>query len=43
LPTYHERFVIPPMQREQAIEMLEDPHEHRQSVGFGFLSGPKRG
>ena len=42
LPTYDERFRIPPMQREQAIEMLEDPHTHRSAVGFGFLSGPKR-
>jgi len=43
LPTFDERFVIPAMQREQAIAMTEDPHEHKQSVGFGFLTGPKRG
>jgi hypothetical protein len=35
--------VIPPAHREEAIEMMKDPQEHRQSVGFGFLSGPKRG
>jgi nitrate reductase beta subunit len=42
LCTFEDRFVIPPMHREEAIEMLEDPHEHRQSAGFGFLSGPRR-
>ncbi len=43
LCTFNDRFVIPPAQREEAIEMMEDPHEHRQSVGFGFLEGPRRG
>jgi len=43
LCTFEERFVIPPMHREQAIEMLEDPQEHKQGVGFGFLAGPRRG
>jgi nitrate reductase beta subunit len=38
-----DRFVIPPAHREEAIEMMKDPLEHKQSVGFGFLSGPKRG
>ena len=38
-----ERFVIPPAHREEAIEMIKDPQEHREAVGFGFLSGPKRG
>jgi nitrate reductase beta subunit len=38
-----DRYVIPPAHREEAIEMLKDPQEHKQSVGFGFLSGPKRG
>jgi hypothetical protein len=31
------------MQREQAIEMMTDPLAHKQSAGFGFLSGPRRG
>jgi hypothetical protein len=31
------------MQREQAIQMLEDPLEHKKSTGFGFVSGPQRG
>jgi nitrate reductase beta subunit len=40
LASMEERVVVPPMQREQAIEMLEDPHEHRQSAGFGFRDFP---
>jgi len=43
LCTFEDRFVIPPMHREEAIEMLKEPHEHRSSVGFGFVEGPKRG
>jgi nitrate reductase beta subunit len=43
LCTFDERFVIPPMHREQAIEMLGDPMTHKQSVGFGFIEGPRRG
>ncbi len=43
LCTFEERFVIPPMHREEAIEMMEEPHGHRQSVGFGFNQGPRRG
>ncbi|MBI4906577.1 MAG: nitrate reductase subunit beta [Acidobacteria bacterium] len=43
LCTFDERFVIPPMHREEAIEMMADPLEHKQNVGFGFLTGPRRG
>ena len=43
LCTYKERFVFAPSQREQAVEMTKDPLEHKQNVGFGFLSGPRRG
>ncbi|MBU2444080.1 MAG: nitrate reductase subunit beta [Bacteroidetes bacterium] len=43
LCTFDDRFVIPPMHREEAIEMMKDPHEHRQSVGFGFIEKPVRG
>src|SRR5690606_17853535 len=43
LCTFEERFVIPPMHREEAIEMMEDPHETKASTGFGFVEGPKRG
>jgi hypothetical protein len=31
------------MHREEAIEMMEDPLEHKQNAGFGFLTAPKRG
>ena len=43
LCTFEDRFVIPPMHREEAIQMLADPLEYKQSVGFGFLAGPRRG
>jgi nitrate reductase beta subunit len=43
LCTFEDRFVIPPAHREEALEMLEDPHERRQNAGFGFLAGPRRG
>jgi nitrate reductase beta subunit len=43
LCTFEDRFVIPPMHREEAIQMLEDPLAHKQSVGFGFMTGPRRG
>ena len=41
--TFEDRFVIPPMHREEAIEMMKDPQQHKQEAGFGFLSGPRRG
>lgn len=43
LCTFEDRFVIPPMCREQAIEMIKDPHEQRSEAGFGFVGGPRRG
>ncbi|MBI4376940.1 MAG: nitrate reductase subunit beta [Elusimicrobia bacterium] len=43
LCSFEERFVVPPAHRELAIEMMEDPLEHKQSAGFGFLSAPRRG
>jgi len=42
LCTFEDRFVIPPAQREEAIEMMKDPHEHRQEAGFGFRDSPRR-
>src|ERR1043165_7285780 len=32
LCTFDDRFVIPPMHREEAIQMMADPLEHKQSV-----------
>jgi nitrate reductase beta subunit len=43
LCTFEDRFVIPPMHREEAIEMMEDPLAFKQAVGFGFTAGPRRG
>ena len=43
LATFEDRFVIPPFQREMAIEMMEDPHDRRSSTGFGFRTAPTRG
>jgi hypothetical protein len=31
------------MYREEAIEMMQDPMEARQTAGFGFMEGPARG
>ena len=42
LATFEDRFVVPPFQREMAIEMTADPHEHRASMGFGSRVSPKR-
>ena len=43
LCTFDDRFVVPPAHREEAIQMLEEPLEHKQQAGFGFLQGPRRG
>ncbi len=42
LATFDDRFVIPPFQREMAMEMMVDPHDHRSSAGFGFREAPTR-
>jgi len=42
LSSFEDRFVVPPFQREMAIEMLEDPLEHKGSAGFGPRLVPKR-
>ena len=43
LCTFDDRFVIPPSNREEAIEMMKDPLEYKQSVGFGLREEPERG
>lgn len=40
---FEDRFVIPPAHREEAIEMLKDPLEYKQQVGFGLREEPMRG
>src|SRR6185369_3075200 len=42
LPTFEERFVIPPMHREEAISALTDPLEFKGAHGFGFINAPER-
>ncbi|MFO0758302.1 MAG: nitrate reductase subunit beta [Byssovorax sp.] len=42
LPTFEERFVIPPMHREEAISALSDPLEFKGAAGFGFITTPER-
>jgi nitrate reductase beta subunit len=43
LPTMEDRFVIPPMHREYAIALMEDPAVHKGSTGIGFRTPPERG
>ncbi len=43
LPTWEDRFVIPPYQREESIEALDDPYKHHGEAGFGFRKKPVRG
>ena len=42
LPTFEQRFVIPPMHREEAIMALHDPLEFKGAAGFGFITTPER-
>jgi len=42
LPTFDERFVIPPAHREEAIAALSDPLEFKGAAGVGFLQRPER-
>jgi nitrate reductase / nitrite oxidoreductase, beta subunit len=43
LPTYQERFVIPPYSREGDIEETHDPQQRKAETGFGKRQGPHRG
>lgn len=42
LPTYDERFVVPAMNRESAIETIMLPLVDKQETGFGFRQAPER-
>jgi nitrate reductase beta subunit len=42
-PTFDERFVVPPLAREENIESLVDPFNHKMEAGFGFRRDAKRG
>ncbi len=37
MATFEERFVIPPMAREMALETVIDPMQHKTQTGVGFL------
>ncbi|MCC6315035.1 MAG: nitrate reductase subunit beta [Thermomicrobiales bacterium] len=41
-PTYQERFVIPPIHREEAIAQTIDPYKERSETGFGLTEAPSR-
>lgn len=43
LPTFEERFVVPPLAREVSIEQTLDPFTHKPAAGFGFRKAPARG
>ncbi|MEW6034158.1 MAG: nitrate reductase subunit beta [Chloroflexota bacterium] len=43
LATFEDRFVIPPMAREAAIEAVIDPGVHKAGVGAGLRRTPSRG
>jgi len=43
LPTYQERFVIPPTPREGDIEEVHDPQQRKAETGFGRRQAPHRG
>jgi nitrate reductase beta subunit len=43
LPTFDERFVVPPYHREMAIEMMADPLAHQGAAGVGRRVAPVRG
>ena len=43
LPTFEERFVIPPMHREYATELMGDPYTFKAETGVGLRKAPKRG
>ncbi len=42
LPTYDQRFVVPPMAREMAVEQTVEPFDHKPATGFGRRKDAKR-
>ena len=43
LASYEERFAIPPMAREGAIEAVMNPLQRKAEAGFGKRQAPQRG
>ena len=42
LPTAEQRYVLPPMTREVAVQELVDPYTRKAEVGFGSTQAPER-
>jgi nitrate reductase beta subunit len=42
LANFEERFIVPPMLREQAIEVLEATGDHKGTAGFGAAHAQRR-
>jgi nitrate reductase beta subunit len=42
MATFNERFVLPPLAREMAVEATVPPDTHRSETGFGFRKAGKR-
>ncbi len=42
MPTFDERFVVPPLGRDQAVEATVDPYTERSRSGFGSRKPPER-
>jgi len=42
MPTFDERFVVPPLGRDQAVEATVDPYTERSHSGFGSRKPPER-
>lgn len=43
LATFEERFVLPPLAREKAIDSVTTPFDHKPQAGFGFRRKGERG
>ncbi len=43
LATFEDRFVLPALARESAVESFIDPFRHKIQAGFGFRESAKRG
>ncbi len=42
LPTFDQRFQVPPMAREVAVETRQHPERHKREAGFGPVIAPRR-
>ena len=43
LARFEDRFVLPPYHREEPIQLITDPLQHRGQTGLGFDVPPRRG